>query len=126
MKFYIKTLKDKSFITRLGKIELEENETSINYLIALSILESNSRKNKADKLVMQEIQAGLIDGLITDSTRPRAYTESGASIIGGVVAEHSHYLSAMVPAAADESEPESRSGASCCRRFWNRICKCKN
>jgi hypothetical protein len=126
MKFSIKTLKNKSYLHKLSRNEIDEHENSINYLIALSILELNSKKTYADKLLMKEIHSGLIDGLVADQGRPRAYTDTGASITGGVVAEHSHYLSAMAPGTmSDESSEETTSSGGCCSRFRRRIC-CRN
>ena len=125
MKFQIKLLKNKSYLTKISKTELDENEVSINYLIALSILESN--KNSSDQLVMKEINAGLIDGLVSDQSRHRTSTD--ASIyIGGVLADNSHHISVMAPmdgvGLSDEEEKEEEK--KCCAKWSKLLCPCKS
>ena len=128
MKFQIKLLKNKSYLTKITKSELEENEVSINYLIALSILESNKKKSYADLLVMKEINAGLVDGLIADQTRHRTSTDASV-FIGGVLADNSHYISVMAPmdGGVGLSEDEhDEDETKCCAKMSKILCPCKS
>jgi Ca2+-binding EF-hand superfamily protein len=63
MKFKNKLLRDSSFLVRIPKQEIEEHEKSINYLIALSILES--QRNSSNKSIVRQFTKNLIEGLIT-------------------------------------------------------------
>ena len=134
MKFQIKLLKNKSYLTKISKSELEENEVSINYLIALSILESSNKNSiAADRLVMKEINAGLIEGLINDQTRHRTSTD--ASIyMGGVLADNSHHISVMAPIGgvglSDDdqggTDGDDQSDQKCCAKIRKILCPCKS
>ena len=128
MKFQIKLLKNKSYLGKISKTELDENEVSINYLIALSILES-SKTNSSDQLIMKEINAGLIDGLVSDQSRHRTSTD--ASIyIGGVLADNSHHISVMAPAdgvgLTSDEEDGKEDEQKCCAKFSKILCPSKS
>ena len=87
LKFKIKLIKDKTFIAKIPKDEMEGHETSINYLIALSILEN--QRNDTDKALMKQITDRLLEGLIhgeQNLTGSRAANSNRLSIIapGGI------------------------------------------
>jgi hypothetical protein len=126
MKFEIKLLKNKSYLTKITKSELDENEVSINYLIALSILESNRKKSSSDLIVMKEINSGLVDGLIADQSRRRTSTDASV-FIGGVLAENSHHISVMAPmdGTVGLSEDEEEEETKCCAKWSRILCPCK-
>ncbi len=63
MKFKTKLIRDSSFLLHISKEEVEQHEKSINYLIALSILESH--RSESDKTIMRQLTTQLIEGLIT-------------------------------------------------------------
>jgi len=133
MKFQIKLLKNKSYLTKISAAELEENEISINYLIALSILESNKNKTLSDQLVMKEINAGLIDGLISDQSRHRTSTDA-SMYVGGVLAENSHHISVMAPLGGqglsdddkDNQDNENEDEQKFCGKWSRILCPCKS
>ena len=111
MKFKIKLIRDKSFITKIPKSELDEHETSINYLIALSILEN--QRNDNDKALMKHITMGLVDGLIADQHH---MSSSGRST----------RLSVLAPGGISDDDggngelPETEN---CATKCWHKLCR---
>ena len=106
LQFKIKLILNKSYLTKISTQDLNANETSINYLIALSILENE--KSATNKSLMKQITMGLIDGLVCDQHR---YTDPNANHIsmiadGGI---------------SDDDDPEMTQ-PNCCKHCLLKYC----
>ena len=111
MKFKNKLIKDSSYLLRIPKQEIDDNEKSINYLIALSILESH--RDQSNKSIVGQITANLIDGLITGEdikSRPTL----------------NHRLSVIAPGGISDDDEggdgleEDEESKNCLKRCWAR------
>jgi hypothetical protein len=112
MKFKEKIIKDSSYLVRIPREEIEEHERSINYLIALSILESH--RTESNKSLVRQFTHNLIEGLITgeDLKNPPPKLNHRLSVIapGGVSDDDDGGL------GADNDQDKN-----CCRRCWHRV-----
>jgi Ca2+-binding EF-hand superfamily protein len=116
LKFKTKLIKDKSYISKIPKDDMKEHEASINYLIALSILET--QRNSTDKLLMRQITEGLLDGLITGENNLAVATSSRG---------RSHRLSVIAPGGISDDDggqgEEYEDQPNACRSCWNKVCR---
>jgi hypothetical protein len=114
MKFKTKLIKDGSYLMRITKQDLEENEKSINYLIALSILESH--RNENDRSLVRQFTHNLIEGLITgEDLKHRPQVQ--------------HRMSVIAPGGISDDDDggagleEDDSSKNWCKRCWARCTK---
>lgn len=113
LKFKIKLIKDKIYIAKIPKDEMEGHETSINYLIALSILEN--QRNDTDKALMKQITDGLLEGLI-----------HGEQNLTGSRAANSNRLSIIAPGGIsddDGGDGEEDDKPNKCIICWRKMCR---
>ena len=111
MKFKTKLITNKSFVVKIPKEDMQEHENSINYLIALSILESQRTHN--DKALMQHITAELIDNLVASEQR---------------VANQSYRLSMIAPGGISDDDggnEEDFGQEKSCKICLRKLC-CRN
>ena len=111
MKFKEKLIKEKSFVAKIPRDEMNEHESSINYLIALSILESN--RAHTDKAAMHHITVQLIDSLIAgEQQRPVVHKRLSIIAPGGLSDDD-----------GGDGETSDPTRQNCCRTFW---AKCRS
>ena len=112
MKFKEKLIKDASYLLRIPKEEMDENERSINYLIALSILES--RKTIMNANVMRQLTHNLVEGLITgeDLKNPPVLHHRMSVIAPGGVSDDDEGGAGV--------EPDAENDPNCFKRCWAR------
>jgi Ca2+-binding EF-hand superfamily protein len=112
MKFKVKLIINKSFLLKIPREEMKEHENSINYLIALSILESQRSNN--DNALMQHITAELIDNLVAGEQQ---------------IHSKSQRLSMMAPGGISDDDggdgEDEDSSKHWCRICLRKMC-CKN
>jgi Ca2+-binding EF-hand superfamily protein len=119
MHFKIKKIKNRSFLAKIPTQDLESNQTSINYLIALSILENN-RSNNNDKLLMRELTNGLIDGIVTDQSRNHSFIEEHRAD-GLVMDNASPHFSIVNP--GEETAEEQKACCSWWKTVYKKLCR---
>ena len=115
MKFKTKLIKDSSYLVRIPRDEMEEHEKSINYLIALSILESH--KNESNKALMRQLTTNLIEGLITGEdliSKPKLNHRISMIAPGGISDDDDR---------GDGAESGEEGTKNCCSRCWTKISK---
>ena len=112
MKFKNKLIKDASYLLRIPKQEMEEHEKSINYLIALSILESH--RGNTNNSIVRQFTTNLIEGLITgeDLKNPPTMHHRMSVIAPGGISDDDDGGNGL----ADDDQSKN-----CCRRCWARL-----